>query len=689
MKNPSSDDNQDFEAIRQLLLGAELEKLDQLVRRLESQDQFSSEVGQILPQAMAKSAQQGEKLSEAMMPTVDEIVRMSINRDLNKFADALFPVIGPAIRKSIAETLRQMLQVMNQTLENSLSWQGLKWQLESRRTGIPLAQIVMLHSLVYQVEQVFLIHRKTGLLLHHVELDEGNNQDADMVSSMLGAIRDFVGDSFKVEEGHELGSIQVGDISIWIEQGPDVILAAAIRGDAPNSIRETMQESLELVQSQFGKQLSEFKGDTAQFQHSHDILSECMQAQYKKAPKKSSFKSNMALVVIFLGILAWPVSAIYQSILDDRLIAAQNDYIDLLEATPGYVITQVVRKDDQLTIKGLRDPLSPKPETFEELTKLESNSLSYKFEPYQSLKPEFVQQRIIKDLSPPDNVAINFDDNVISVTGFASENWISSFLARVSITAGTYRIDRSGLHSTIDISSLDAPETVQLMLDVNSGHLIARGTAYKAWLEQARERVTKIDGIRSYDDSQLVASLDLSIFNPPDTVSMSIEQGVLRVTGKASSDWIRKFSAAALSNALVQRVEWDSFVNIDEENLRRDIEGIEREAIYFEAAESFNVESTQAIERVAALAKAIISTAKKLSREVRIVIRGHSDSVGNFEDNVFLSLERADFVSQFLYNTGLNPRYFLLKGIEAPVALEKSAEERIRNRRVTFEVVIN
>ena len=43
--------------------------------------------------------------------------------------------------------------------------QGLKWRVESIRTGRPFAEIVLMHSLLYRVEQVFLIHRETGLVL--------------------------------------------------------------------------------------------------------------------------------------------------------------------------------------------------------------------------------------------------------------------------------------------------------------------------------------------------------------------------------------------------------------------------------------------------------------------------------------------------------------------------------------------
>ena len=54
----------------------------------------------------------------------------------------------------------------------------------------------MLESSAFRVEQVFLVHRPTGLLLQHVMAPEVPAKDADQVAAMLTAIRDLVEGSF-------------------------------------------------------------------------------------------------------------------------------------------------------------------------------------------------------------------------------------------------------------------------------------------------------------------------------------------------------------------------------------------------------------------------------------------------------------------------------------------------------------
>ena len=72
-----------------------------------------------------------------------------------------------------------------------------------------------------------------------------------MVSGMLTAIRDFVQDSFKVGEDEGLQTLKVGDLSVWIEQGPHALLAVVVRGAAPPSLRTALQQALEAVHAQY------------------------------------------------------------------------------------------------------------------------------------------------------------------------------------------------------------------------------------------------------------------------------------------------------------------------------------------------------------------------------------------------------------------------------------------------------
>ena len=210
------DASADLAELRELILGAERRRLEELERRLDDTRLTRDQLAELLPEAIALRAGRDRQLARALAPTVENAIGESVRRNPRPIATAIFPVLGPAIRKAIAEALAGLVASINRTLEHSISPRGLRWRLESWRTGIPFAQIVLRHALVYRVEQVFLIDGDTGLLLSHAVAPDLAGSDADLISGMLTAIRDFVADSFAPER--EVGGLRrfsVGELSGW------------------------------------------------------------------------------------------------------------------------------------------------------------------------------------------------------------------------------------------------------------------------------------------------------------------------------------------------------------------------------------------------------------------------------------------------------------------------------------------
>ena len=680
MKKLPKHERRELEVLRQLLVGPELIKLEQLGKRLENKEKFSTDVSEVLPQAIVKSARQGGNLSQAMVPTVEEIVKLSVKRDIGKFADALFPVIGPAIRKSITENLRQMLQSMSQMLEHSLSWQGIKWRLQSIRSGVPYAQIVMLQSLVYQVEQVFLIHHTTGLLISHVETETMSANNADMVSSMLTAIGDFVNDSFESDNLEPLNSIQVGEFAIWIEKSPNLILALAIRGTASEQLRVKMQETLEQVESLYADALSRFAGDVSVFDSIRNILFECLQVKYKSSDKGLSGKLWIAILMLTGLIAYWLISGYQQSLL-------YQNFLYQLEKEPGYLVTGHDQVDGKLLVKGLRDPLSRPVNELLDQSLLTTEELSFQFQPYQSLQEGMLLKRLSRMLSAYPNLSILKSDNEYLLQGFASEERTDSIRESMALVTGVAHINTEGVKHHIDLSELNAPETVDLGIDIDQGHLVLTGEALGSWITQAISLLSNYPGVLSYDDTNLNRTIDLSVFKAPDSVVLTLEDGFLTVAGNASIDWVQFLEEQLKQQTAIEGSDTSQVTLYESEQLHNDIEALQSQIVLFDEATSFNFDASQNLDDAAALIKNIISNAKKLSQNVKIEVRGFSDSVGNFEDNVFLSMERADYVSQFLFNTGISPQYIVIKGLEAPVVPETTPEQRRYNRRVEFTVL--
>src|SRR2546430_8075451 len=255
MRGPPGDSVEAFEELRRLLLSGEREQLRDLRDRLNNRERRSKDVAGVLPEAVKLSGERGEELVQALRPAVEGSIKQSIEKKPDTFVGALHPIIGPMVRRSIAESLRRLMQ----SLEHPFSWRGLKWRFEALRTGKSFAEVVMLRSLVYRVEQLFLIHRKTSLSLLHVALDPAITKDSDMVAGM-SAIQDFVRDSFATGDDSALEEFRVGELQVWITPGQYAYLAAVIRGHPPRELRSVLEDTIDSIHVLKGSVLANFQG---------------------------------------------------------------------------------------------------------------------------------------------------------------------------------------------------------------------------------------------------------------------------------------------------------------------------------------------------------------------------------------------------------------------------------------------
>jgi OOP family OmpA-OmpF porin len=84
----------------------------------------------------------------------------------------------------------------------------------------------------------------------------------------------------------------------------------------------------------------------------------------------------------------------------------------------------------------------------------------------------------------------------------------------------------------------------------------------------------------------------------------------------------------------------------------------------------------------------LVEKTKQINLEVIIAV-GHTDSVGKDAYNQKLSVRRAESIKTYLVSKGMeaNRVYTEGKGEKQPVASNKTAEGRAKNRRVEIEVV--
>lgn len=482
-------EDDDLTSLRSILLGPAEQRLQALQARIDDRFAQARDVGAVLPQALLQRARDPE-LARALVPPVEKAITASVRRDPRPLAAALFPVIGPAIRKAVAASLATMVESLNRTLEYSFSWRALNWRIEALRTGKPFGEIVLLHMLLYRVEQVFLIHRQTGLLLQHVRAGPARVEDAQMVSAMLTAIRDFVQDSFRVPEHDSLDALRVGDLSVWVEQGPAAILAAVIRGNVPQERRRALQETLETIHLQFADALESFEGDAAPFDASRPILEECLATEYRAEPGRRRPGALILLAAVLVAVAVWAGFWFR-----DR--ARWIGYLEALRNEPGLVVISDGRRDGKRFVNGMRDPLARDPQEILIRSRLSPASVIGRWEPYQALTPEFVLERARDILQPPSGVTLALEGTVLSATGRAPVAWIAEARRLAPLMAGVSRFDTVRLMDSEIQSLTDAIESVMLFFEKGAARLVP---GQDAQLASLGTRLQELDALAAQTD---------------------------------------------------------------------------------------------------------------------------------------------------------------------------------------------
>lgn len=441
--NASSEDEQQeaLDELRLLLFGEQRTEIVQLQKKLEDPQVHAENVSQALPQAIQLRHQQDDSLAEALEPIVESSLERTIKGNLSLIAEALYPVIGPAIRRAISAALQNMILSMNQVIDHNFTAQGLKWRVEAWRSGCSVAEVALRSSLVYRVEQVFLIHRDTGLPLLHVA-QPGQEGNESLIAGMLTAIQDFVRDSFNAKEGDGLDVVQVGELTIWIERGPQAVLAAVVRGTAPPTLRGELQQVSETIHRKRATLLSSFSGDAKPFEGDRRLLEDCL-AEFHRPSESSPAKVIVLLAVLGLVGL-WFLG---QSILER---SRRSSLLASLRSEPGIVVVSAETEGGAFMIRGLRDPLASDPTSLRAAAGLEPGQAQFTLARFHSFEPTIVLARAREVLRPPAGITLSLRSGQLTAEGSASTAWIQ----RARTVAETL----PGVNQYVDSGVLDDEE---------------------------------------------------------------------------------------------------------------------------------------------------------------------------------------------------------------------------------------
>ena len=243
---PQSQDDSSLETLREILLSqyrqriADLEaELDDVERRITDKD----------------------ALIATIAPVLGDAIRRKIRDARREMIEALYPIIGQVVVRAVAEAIRDLARTVDAQVRTSFNPRVLWWRLRARIGGASTEEMLLRESLPFEMAEIFLIHRETGLLLWHVSRDREASPDSDLISSMLTAIRDFAQEAFGRGKEAQLDEIEYGERRILIEAAQHAYLAVVVDGVEPPGFRARMRERIIEVEHAHEKTLRHYEGD--------------------------------------------------------------------------------------------------------------------------------------------------------------------------------------------------------------------------------------------------------------------------------------------------------------------------------------------------------------------------------------------------------------------------------------------
>jgi len=372
----------------------------------------------------------GDKIATQMAPLIGGAIREQIKSQKDDIVDALYPVMGNMISKFVTKSLEDLLNKINEQIQNGLSTRSIKRKIKAKLKGVSETELLLQESSEADIKAVLLIHKESGSLLCKVEDKEGELSDADMLASMMSAIRSFVNEWISTNKAdHELGEIEYGGNKIIIEASGYSYLAVIVEGAAYKKTYEQIRSVLSEIILEHGDTIKAFEGNY------ENLKQEAIANKLKKLlltnkdPQKEKKKRKSPLLFLLpLLLVAYLSYLFYQDYKDEEL---QRKISSLIQHTPQLLPFKidVEVKNGLATIRGMV-PFAYHKELLEKKLKeiKQTNNINNNLQIVPTLTdPMQVSANIAYllkgiNLDPQTNINYTFDYNKLTLFGKTSSN---------------------------------------------------------------------------------------------------------------------------------------------------------------------------------------------------------------------------------------------------------------------------
>jgi len=374
----------DLTKLKTLLLQDEIDKIDQITANIsalqnqQDRDILVDRLSTIITDILSKSLKDNQtklyhtlypiiskgvmdelndsnkNLKEILFPIISSSIQEQVRNQKDSIVDALYPIMGNMISKYVTTAFSDMMHEVNDKIQNSLSFPRIKRKIKSKIYRISEAELLLQESNFVDIRTIFLIHKESGLLIADLHKNNENEiEEAEMVASMLSAIRSFVNEWISNHNKmSEISEIEYGSSSIHIESAGSCYLAVVSNSSA--DMKDSLSKVLSQIVDKYSLEIAQYDGDNSTI----DIINikRLMAKLFEKPQETKEHKTPLLSILLFSILMLIPIAYYTNESYESYLrIERENKIKSILKEHHIHVYDLHIKSDQNssITIGGL------------------------------------------------------------------------------------------------------------------------------------------------------------------------------------------------------------------------------------------------------------------------------------------------------------------------------------------------
>ena len=210
--------------IKEILLKEDREELSMLRNKLEDEEAFNKRITPYIEEHIENLK---VNFPDQYNEMVSKIFEEKLLNSRQEIIDMLSPSIGIMIKKFISMQFASLKEGIDNQVKNTFSTKTWSNKFKSMFYGVKESDLILQEMDKYQIQEVYLIQRNSGLLFGSAS--KSVNLDKDVIAGMLTAIKSFAEDAFQ-QGAQDLDMIEYGTYKILMQNYKTYYIALAITG---------------------------------------------------------------------------------------------------------------------------------------------------------------------------------------------------------------------------------------------------------------------------------------------------------------------------------------------------------------------------------------------------------------------------------------------------------------------------